>query len=674
MSLGDAVMTFYAKLGLDDKEYKEGMEGAKEKGKGFASFLKNVGKIATTAFAAVGTATVAMGKQAVDAYSKYEQLAGGIQKLFGEEGAGIVAQYAEQAFLTSGKSINEYYDSVSQITASLKRSIGDDMNEVARVADVAMQVISDNVNTFGSDAGFVENAIMGLSRNNYMMIDNLKLGYAGTAQGMLELINDSGILGKKLKDTSELANVGFDKMILAIQKIQEEQGIAGTTAKEALTTIEGAGKATASAWKNVITAIGRGEGLNEALGGLSTAIFGNGLTEDGKETGLANQIIPRIQTAMESIGEFVVQAGPMIAQKVPEILKAVVPAFAKTVTGLVTKIGSFIFEKIPDVMSYGTELLASIGAGIQEGIPKLAEQGLPMLLSFVEGLRENFGVLVDSGIQLLMNIVNGIVEALPSLIEYVPLIISNIAGLINDNAPKLLEAGFNIIVTLGKGLIDNIPVIVENAGAIFQAIIDVVQAINWIDLGGKIITLIGNGLKALATAPVEIIRNIGKNVFDTFKKGFSWSSLGKDIINGIVEGIKSVGSSIGDTVMGFAKNAFSGIKSFFKIGSPSKLMRDEIGKWIPEGIAEGIKLNEGSVFDAMSEIPDIASSGYNSGNFSYDAQPTNGGTDLSVVISLLQQIANNGLNVTLEGDANQMFRVVRKQAINFEKAKGYSAI
>lgn len=672
--MGGAVLDLFAKLTLDSSEYEKGLDDVKNKGNGFASFLKGVGVAGAAAFTAIGTATVSMGKQAVDAYANFEQLSGGIEKLFGKESAETVANYASQAFLTSGKSINEYMESVSGITASLKRSMGDDMDEVARVADIAMQAISDNVNMFGSDAEFVENAIMGLSRNNYTMIDNLKLGYAGTAEGMRQLINESGVLGYTLKDTSELANVGFDQMILAIQKIQEEQGIAGTTAKEALTTIEGSGKAAAAAWQNVITALGRGEGLSEALGGLSTAIFGNGLTEDGKETGLANQIIPRIQTAMESIGEFVVQAGPMIAQKVPEVLKAVVPAFAKTVTGLVSKIGSFIFEKIPDVMSYGTELLASIGAGIQEGIPKLAEQGLPMLLSFVEGLRENFGVLVDSGIQLLMNIVNGIVEALPSLIEYVPLIISNIAGLINDNAPKLLETGFNIIVALGQGLINNIPVIVENAGAIFQAIIDVVQAINWLDLGGKIVTLIGNGLKALASAPVEIIRNIGKNVFDTFKKGFSWSSLGKDIINGIVEGIKSVGSSIGDTIMGFAKNAFSGIKNFFKIGSPSKLMRDEIGRWIPEGIAEGIKLNEGSVFDAMSEIPDIASSGYNSGNFSYDAQPDSGGTDLSVVISLLQQIANNGLNVTLEGDANQMFRVVRKQALNFEKAKGYNAL
>lgn len=673
--MGGSVLDLFAKLTLDSSQYDKGLEGAKGKGNSFASFLKNVGKAGVAAFAAIGTATVAMGKQAVDAYANYEQLAGGIQKLFGEEGAGTVMQYAEKAWLNSGKSMNQYMESVSQISASLKRSIGDDMDEVARVADVAMRVISDNVNTFGSDAGFVENAIMGLSRQNYTMIDNLKLGYAGTAQGMLELINDSGILGKTLKDTSELADVGFDQMILAIEEIQKQQGIAGTTAKEAMTTIEGAGKAAASAWQNVLTAIGRGEGISEALGDLSTAIFGNGMTDDGKATGLANQIIPRIQTAMEAIGEFVVQAGPMIAEKVPELLAAVLPAFASTVTNLATRLGSYIFNSLPKMVEYGTEMMANIGEGLREMIPKIAEEGLPMILSFTEGLRENFGTLVDSGIDVLMNIVQGIVQALPNLIQYVPLIIQNIAGLINDNAPKLLAAGFNILVTLGKGIIDNIPVIIANAGEIIKAIFSVIMAFNWIDLGGKLVKLVADGIKALVSMPVEAMRNIGKNIFSNFKSGFSWKDLGKNIIDGIVEGIKTFGSNIKDSLMGFVTGAFTGVKKFFKIGSPSKLMRDEIGRWIPEGIAEGIRDNQGSVFNAMAEIPDVAASGYASADYRIsNPAAASGGTDMSVVISLLQQIADNGMNVTLQGDASQMFKVVRKQATGFERAKGYSAI
>ena len=223
-----------ATLSLNTQEFDQGISDSANKASTFGDVLK--GSLAANAISAGFSAVVNgaktavsaladMGKQAVDSYKNYEQLAGGIQKLFGKESAGTVAQFAQEAYLTSGKSINEYYNSVSQITASLKRSVGGDMDEVARVADIAMRAISDNVNTFGSDAESVENAIMGLSRNNYQMLDNLRLGYAGTAQGMLELINDSGVLGEKLTSTSELATVGFDKMILAIQKVQEQQGI-----------------------------------------------------------------------------------------------------------------------------------------------------------------------------------------------------------------------------------------------------------------------------------------------------------------------------------------------------------------------------------------------------------------------------------------------------------------
>ena len=671
MGLGGAVLDLFAKLSLDSSEYELGLKDAEDKGASFSKVLSTIGKVGATAFVAVGTATVAMGKQAVDAYKNYEQLSGGIEKLFGEEGASIVAEYAEKAFLTSGKSINEYYNSVSQISASLKRSIGDDMNEVARVADVAMTVISDNVNTFGSDASFVESAIMGLSRQNYTMIDNLKLGYAGTAQGMLELINDSGILGKTLTDTSQLATVGFDQMILAIEEVQKQQGIAGTTTKEALTTIEGSANATKKAWENVITAIGRGEGISDAVSGLSDALFGVGLIE-GKESGLINQLTERINVVMEGIFDFVVQSAPQLTQSLIKMAQSAFPAFFSTVTGIMSQ----FIRKAPAMMNsmigFGVNMINKISEGMVKAIPTFLEKALPMLLSFSEGLRENIGTIVDAGIDLVVNLARGLVQALPVLIEYVPLIVQNIAGIINDNAPKLLMAALNIIVILGKGIIENIPVIIENAGEIVKAIIAVIQAINWIDLGSKLVKLIGDGIKALASAPVEAIKSIGKNVYENFRTGFKWSELGRNIIDGIVSGIKSVGSKIGESLLEVGKSAFDGVKSFFKIGSPSKLMRDEIGKWIPEGIAEGIKLNEGSVFDVMSDMPDVVSSGFNSG--SYNLNSSYGGEDLSTVVSLLQQIADNGINVTLEGDAGQIFRVVRKQSAKFEMAKGYSAI
>ena len=611
MGLGGAVLELWAKLGLDSKQFDDGLDKSKGDANKFASFLGNIGKIGAAAFAAVGTATVAIGKQAVDAYANYEQLAGGIQKLFGEEGAGIVAQYAENAFLTSGKSINEYYDSVSQITASLKRSIGDDMGEVARVADVAMQVISDNVNTFGSDSEFVENAIMGLSRQNYTMIDNLKLGYAGTAQGMLELINDSGVLGKTLTDTSQLATVGFDQMILAIQKVQEEQGIAGTTANEALRTIEGSQKAVAKGWQNVITAIGRGEGIGKALSGLSTALFGTGETG----TGFLAQIIPRIQTTMEAIGEFVSEAGPMIAEKFPEVLDSILPTIFDTVTNLTASLGSFIFQKLPDIIStlYNVvmQMVQSISDFVMENLPTILEAGVNMLNGLAQGIRNNLPQIVSTAVEVITGFLGEIIYELPDIIA----------------------AGINIVLALVEGVISAIPDILDGVGELITKIWDKLSNVDWI-------------------------------------------SVGRNIVNGIVEGITMFGSRIGESLLSFAKNAFDGILDFFDIGSPSKLMRDKVGRWIPEGIAEGILDNEGSVFDAMSELPDVVTDGFNSESYSVKNTPDvyQKSADLSTVVSLLQQIVNGGMNVTLEGDANQIFRVVRKQSENFERAKGYSAL
>ena len=535
--MANTLFEYAVKFIADDKDVNYKTEGVKGNLSGLSSFLGGIGAAGVAAFAAVGTATVAIGKQAVDAYANYEQLAGGIEKLFGEEGAGIVAQYAEQAFLTSGKSINEYYNSVSQITASLKRSIGDDMGEVARVADIAMQVISDNVNTFGSDAEFVENAIMGLSRQNYTMIDNLKLGYAGTAQGMLELINDSGVLGKTLTDTSQLAEVGFDQMILAIQKVQEQQGIAGTTAKEALRTIEGSAKATKSAWENVITAIGRGEGLSEALDGLTTAIFGN----DEEGTGFLAQIIPRIQTVMESIGDFVVQSAPLIAEKIPDLANSILPTVFNTITNLTMSLGSFLFQQlpklIPNLLKTVGNIIKSVANFIISNLPSMIQAGLDLISGLAKGMGNNLPLVISTISDMLVRFLSAIISKIPDIIS----------------------VGIQLIGGLVKGLISSIPSIVSAAG-----------------------NLIRNAVKSFTS--------------------YDWASLGKNIVNGIANGISSLGHIIGDKLRSIASNAWTGVKNFFGISSPSKLMRDTIGKFIPLGIAEGIEDAANSVYDAMDEL------------------------------------------------------------------------
>lgn len=533
--MGGSVLDLFAKLTLDSSAYNKGLDDAKNKGSGFASFLGGIGKAGAAAFAAVGTATVAMGKQAVDAYANYEQLWGGVQKLYGDA-ADTVRQNAEQAFMTSGMQINDYMETATSFSAALIRSLNGDAQKAAEVTDIAMRAMSDNVNTFGTDAEAVSNAFMGLSRNNYTMIDNLKLGYAGSAEGMRQLINDSGVLGRTLTSTSELAEVGFADMVLAIQAVQEQQNIAGTTAKEAMTTIEGSAKATRAAWQNVITAIGKGEGLGDALEGLTTAIFGE---KEGE--GLLANIIPRIQTTMEQIGEFVVEAGPLLAEKIPEVLNAILPAVFETVTNLTASLGTFLFQKLPDI------------------IATLYQVVMQMVQNVSAFFLQNLPTIIQSGIEMLNGLAQGIRNNLPEIIATAMEVISQFLGEIIYELPDIIAAGINIVMGLIEGIINSIPSILDALGVL-------------IDKAWHAIT------------------------------NFDWVSIGRNIISGIANGISSLGHIIGDRLMSIARSAWSAVKSFFGIASPSKLMRDTIGRYIPLGMAEGIENEADSVYDAMDDL------------------------------------------------------------------------
>lgn len=569
------IFELFAKLSLDANGFEEDLEKKKEGASKFASSFgnafKTMAKVGATAFTAVSGAIAKFGMDAVNSYAEYEQLVGGVQKLYGNAGKSLedyaqstgqsvekaksewqkletaqntVVQNAQNAFLTAGMSMNQYMQTATGLSGSLIKSLNGDTQKAAEITDIAMRAMSDNVNTFGTDAGLVQNAFMGLSRQNYMMIDNLKLGYAGTAQGMLELINDSGVLGKELKKTSELADVGFDQMILAIQKVQEQQGIAGTTTREALHTIEGSATATKRAWDNVITSIGRGEGLGNAISGLTTALLG-----DESGGGLLNNIIPRIQTVMEGIGDFVAEAGPIIAERLPELFEAIFPPLFETATNLIANLATVLPEifnlLFPSLMESASTLISTLFTYIVENAPKL----------------------LDAGVQLLGNLAQGVRNNLPTLISTALSMMAQFIGEILSHLPEILGAGVDLILALLDGISQSAP---------------------------------------------DILNFISQIVTDAWNAfvSFDWMGTGKAIIDGIVSGISNFGSAIGNKLKEIASGAFNGIKKFFGIASPSKLMRREIGKFIPLGIAEGINDEADSVYDAMEELANNTESAY----------------------------------------------------------------
>lgn len=511
-----------------------------------------------------------------------QQSLGGVETLF-KENAAQVAASAQEAYRTAGLSANAYMETVTGFSARLLQGLGGDTAAAARLADTAIADMADNANKFGTDMQTVQDTYQSLARGNYEMLDNLKLGYGGTQAEMARLINDSGVLGDAMTATAENVNsIGFDKLIEAIHAVQEEMGVTGTTAQEAATTLTGSFNAMKAAAQNVLGGLTLGQDIGPALNALAQTVT----------TFLAGNLIPAVWNILKAL------PGAAVT-----FIQTAVPQLAAAFLQLLPQLQAGLTAGGPQLLQAGIEMLGKVGQGMVQGIPQMLNQALPMLLQFTENLRANFGQLIDAGIDMLLNFAKGLVAGLPALIEYVPLIISNIAGLINDNAPKILQAGLQLIIMLGKGLIQAVPVIIANMGNILQAIVDVISAINWISLGSKIIQGIGNGIRALA----GFLKDAATTVFNgaiQYIKGLPAQALqlGKDFIQGLINGIGAMAGALWDAAVNIAKSALNAIKSFFGIASPSKVMRDEVGRWIPAGVAEGIEKNTRPITSAMNRL------------------------------------------------------------------------
>lgn len=463
----------YVKIGADIANFESGLSKAANMGK---SVLGGIGKVAKVgmgvATAAIGAGTAAMGafgKQSLDAYASYEQLSGGVEKLFGKgtEATKKLMENAEKAYMTAGMSSNKYMETATNFSASLLKSLDGDAEKAAEITDVAMRAMSDNINTFGTDSEAVSNAIMGLAKNNFTMIDNLKLGFSGSKEGMQQLIDRANELREANGEMGDLSIEKFSDMIVAIQTVQEDLGVAGTTAKEAMTTIEGSATATKAAWENLVTAIGRGEGMKEAMSGLKDAIFGVGLTEDGKETGLLNQIIPRINTIMQGAGQFIVESSPLIAQKIPELVEAVVPSLLEGGISLAMALGQGIYNALPSLWTSVQSATSTIGGYLFDGMDKAAKAtenidfttpmstALDKIDELLNG--EKTQTFIENGFKVVENVAKGIGESAPTVIPKAAEVVTNFAQGITDNIPTLLEGGEEMVIGLAEGVLRAAP-------------------------------------------------------------------------------------------------------------------------------------------------------------------------------------------------------------------------
>lgn len=496
-----------------------------------------------------------------------QQSIGGVETLFGDSASRVISA-AENAYRTAGVSANSYMEQVTSFSATLLQGLGGDTEAAASYADKAIVQMADNANKMGTSMESIQYAYQGFAKDNYTMLDNLKLGYGGTQSEMARLINDSGVLGDSVKVTAEtVKDVPFSSIIDAIQVIQDNLGITGTTAKEAATTLTGSFASVKAALSNVLAGLALGQDLGPALNALASTLA----------TFLTGNLIPAIYN----------------------ILSALPSALVTFITALGPQLASGLSTIVPQIMTTGAQMLQSLSAGLVQGIPNFLAQALPLLLQFTTSLRANFSNIVDAGIDLLLNLVQGIANGLPSLIEYVPTIVSNIAGLINDNAPKILQAGIQVIFTLVQGLINAIPTIIANIPQIISAIADTITAFNWLNLGATVIKTLGNGLLSMAGSLKDFTQSTFSGALDYLKslpgQALQW---GKDLIGGFIDGIiGNVGNLINSV-----KNVAATIASYLHFSRPDVGPLRDYETWMPDmlsGMAQSIRSNIYRITDAM---------------------------------------------------------------------------
>lgn len=334
--------------------------------------------------------------------------------------------------------------------------------------------------------------------------------------------------------------------------------------------------------------------------------------KEGFDKGGVSGMIEAATGAVQQIAEGIAEAAPSLISTAGQLLVAVAKglwqaaptlmASARQILGaVVSTIGPAIATYGPQLWQAGLDLLGQIAEGLRTGIPAFLSQALPMLVQFSGSLREHAGQLVDSGLGLITSLVQGLIAALPDLIAYVPTIVTNIAGIINDNFPKILATGVSLIWQLITGIIQNIPNLIANAGQIVLAIISVISAVNWLSLGKKLLTAIINGIKKIGPKIPSTFKNLMDDGIQAIKK-IDWLKLGKDIIKGIIAGLKNAKDLLVEALLGMMGSGVNAVMDFFEIGSPSKLMRDKVGRWLPAGVAEGVTDNTDTATTAMNNM------------------------------------------------------------------------
>ena len=657
----------------------KGIKGAitKELGGEAESAGKSAGgSIASGLIGALKGALAAAGigaalKKTIEEGASLEQSIGGIETLFGAGGKSaeeyaesvgkslsevkdeynqlmdaqnIALENAANAYKTAGLSADEYMQTVTGFAASLKQSVANE-TEAAKLADQAVIDMSDNANKMGTDMQSIQNAYQGFAKQNYTMLDNLKLGYGGTKSEMERLLSDAEKLTGVKYNIDNLGDV-----YNAIHAIQENLGITGTTAKEAAQTFSGSFSAMKAAASNLMGNLALGKDIGPSLKALgesvNTFLMGNLFPMVGKILGqlptLLKDIIPMLKDALvQGIPQIMVGGTELVLGLVDAILStdwlglaadivgAIVtglqetaatifgegdplPAMKESILGAINNLGTLISEQAPEFLTSGGEIITNIIQGIGEALPGIIEAAAEIASSLLTTLVNSAPDLLASGIDMLGKIVDGLVEATPNIATAISKAIETLTKTIIQNFPTIVSKGLELLQKLVSGIVSGLPKVVSAAAEIVSKLLKTIaqNLPQLIKSGGEMLGKLVAGLIEKIPDLVACVPKIFTAVKDAFA-GTDWVSLGADIINGIIEGVKAMLDSLIAAVKSVASKAYETVKSFFQISSPSKLMANEVGRYIPEGIAVGIVANEDSVVDAMNQLGAVTAGAFN---------------------------------------------------------------
>lgn len=614
----------------------------------FGSVLKGIGTAMGAVAVAAGAAAVSLGKEVIAAYADYEQLVGGVDTLF-KESSQELQTYAANAYKTAGMSANDYMETVTSFSASLISSLGGDTEAAVKYADMAITDMSDNANKMGTDMELIQNAYQGFAKQNYTMLDNLKLGYGGTKTEMERLLADAQAISGIEYNIDSYADV-----VEAIHVIQDSMGIAGATAAEAENTISGSINSLQAALQNMLVGFGDANADMNMLCQNMVDALKNVIKNVTPVIENMVKVLPTVTDALltafadllPSLLDTVTQLFTQILNTILTLLPQLIPA---AVSAIMTIVQALI-DNLPLLVDAAVQLVVSLVEGIGSALPQLIPAAVQAIVTIVQGLIENLPMILDAALQLIMGLAEGLLTAIPILIEALPSIILAIVDFIIGAIPQIIEAGIQLLTSLVSALPEIITAIVAAIPQIIEGIItavldsipqliqagidllvSLIQALPEIittivaaipEIIGSIVNALINSIPQIVQAGVQLLISLIKNLptiiveivkavpqiisglVSAFGKGVSQlAEVGANLVRGLWQGIQSLASWLWNKVSSWISSIWDGICDFFGIASPSKEM-GWVGEMLVEGLAGAINANGKDAVEAAEGMAD----------------------------------------------------------------------